>query len=345
MRTCLIIGAGVAGLVAARRVQESGWRALVIDKGRHPGGRLATRSVGGLACDHGAQFLSVRDPRFATLVEGWERAGQVRRWCDGFPVLTAGGVVAADGHPRWCAPGGFRTLGANLAEGLEVRSFTTVTHLDPAPEGGWIVALVPGDTVRGASTGPEEQVNAEAIICTLPGPQAAALLMASGLPVPEALTRIAYQPCHALLMAWPHAMEAILPAPGGVRIEDPSLPLGWMASQRAKGVTTTGEVLVVHATGGWSAKAEAVDPALLLPPLRDAARAALTRLGVRWPALPEVEVLHRWKYSLPIRTETEEFLRLPAPSPFLLAGDGFGDRPRIEGAALSGLAAAEALAT
>ena len=342
MRSVVIIGAGLAGLVAARRLQDQGWQVQVIDKGRHPGGRMATRQVGGAICDHGAQFLTVREPAFQALVDAWEQAGLVTRWSSGFPVLTARGLQPGDGYPRWKAVGGFRALGAALAQGIEVRCHASVTHLE-AVAGRWRVGLVPGDVVRSRAEGPQESLEADAVICTLPGPQAADLLGANGIPVPDTVAHIAYHPCHAALMSWSSVTADLLLPPGGIRIEDPALPLGWMASQRQKGLISQGDVLVVHASSGWSAKSAEVDGALLLGPLREAARAVVHRVGGRWPGNPEYEVLHRWRYSLPIRCCPEPALALPTAAPLVLAGDGFGDRPRIEGAALSGLAAASIL--
>ena len=59
----LVIGAGIAGLVAAAEIQRAGWRVLVIDKGRGVGGRVASRRIGGATFDHGAQFITTRSPR------------------------------------------------------------------------------------------------------------------------------------------------------------------------------------------------------------------------------------------------------------------------------------------
>jgi hypothetical protein len=72
----LVIGAGMAGLSAATALQKAGFKPLILDKGKQLGGRMANRRVGGATFDHGAQFVTARDPRFAALLEEAEIAGR-----------------------------------------------------------------------------------------------------------------------------------------------------------------------------------------------------------------------------------------------------------------------------
>ena len=65
----VIVGAGIAGLVAARELAASGVDVRVVDKGRSVGGRLATRRIGDARLDHGAQFFTVRTPAFRARVD------------------------------------------------------------------------------------------------------------------------------------------------------------------------------------------------------------------------------------------------------------------------------------
>ena len=43
---CVIVGAGISGLIAARRLVDADVSTMVFDKGRSVGGRLATRRIG-----------------------------------------------------------------------------------------------------------------------------------------------------------------------------------------------------------------------------------------------------------------------------------------------------------
>ena len=70
----------------------------------------------------------------------------------------------------------------------------------------------------------------------------------------------------------------------------------------------------------------------------------LLKAAAPWVKSPVLRYqLHRWRYSQPLSGGTPEYYRtLEAPAPLILAGDGFSGG-RVEGAACSGLAAAEAL--
>ena len=96
-----IVGAGMAGLSCAQELQRRGHDPVLFDKGRGPGGRMSTRRIdtplGEAAFDHGAQYLTARDPAFVAQVERWADAGHVARW-------PAAGPDAWVGTPAMNAP-------------------------------------------------------------------------------------------------------------------------------------------------------------------------------------------------------------------------------------------------
>jgi predicted NAD/FAD-binding protein len=64
-----VIGAGIAGLSCARTLTDHAIDVVVFDKGRSPGGRMATRRADGFQFDHGAVLHGARRGRVAKLVE------------------------------------------------------------------------------------------------------------------------------------------------------------------------------------------------------------------------------------------------------------------------------------
>jgi monoamine oxidase len=65
----LIIGAGMAGLAAARSLARSGLRVLVLEAQHHIGGRVLTRRVGDEVIELGAEFVHGRPPELWSLIE------------------------------------------------------------------------------------------------------------------------------------------------------------------------------------------------------------------------------------------------------------------------------------
>jgi renalase len=59
-----VIGAGIAGLTCAQKLQQAGKSVVLIDKSRGLGGRLATRRLAGTHADHGVCYLQAKGDRF-----------------------------------------------------------------------------------------------------------------------------------------------------------------------------------------------------------------------------------------------------------------------------------------
>ncbi len=310
----VIIGAGLSGLVAARRLVESEVEVVVVDKGRSPGGRLATRRIGDATLDHGAQFFTVRTPAFQRQVDDWTERGLVSTWSHGFD--------SDDGHPRHVAVSGMNSLAKDLANGVDVRCSTmafAVRANSVETGSAWEVAIDDGTVI-----------DADAVVVTAPLPQAFALLVDSGIELDEALIRTDYDRTIALL-ATLDASPAI-PSPGGV--QGPNSDINFIADNQAKGVSAT-PAITVHASASWS-EAHWDDEL-------DDLRAALTELVRPWLGDAQITQaqVKKWRFATP-RSPWPDPCWVSADGTIVLAGDAF-DGPRVEAAHNSGLAAAHAL--
>ncbi|MBT9440813.1 MAG: FAD-dependent oxidoreductase, partial [Acidovorax sp.] len=73
-----IIGAGMAGIACARTLVQAGHRVTVFEKSSQAGGRTATIDTPFGNFDAGAQYFTVRDPRFARAID--TVPGICKRW-------------------------------------------------------------------------------------------------------------------------------------------------------------------------------------------------------------------------------------------------------------------------
>jgi monoamine oxidase len=65
----VVVGAGMAGLTAARALAEAGRKVLVIEAQNRVGGRIWTRHIGNEAIELGAEFIHGRPPELWALIE------------------------------------------------------------------------------------------------------------------------------------------------------------------------------------------------------------------------------------------------------------------------------------
>ncbi len=304
-----VIGAGMAGLVCARTLRDHGLAVTVFDKSRGVGGRIATRRVGDVAFDHGAQYFTTRDLRFQRYVQAWTEQGLVAAW------TPADGAVPGDAAPWQVPVPGMSALGRHLAADLEVVNETTIRRLLPDSRGWRLV----GD-------GLEDRGPFRCVVVAVPAPQAAALLE----PLPALAGRAGeagMAPCWAGLFAF----KAPLDLPDVVRPGQG--PLAWITRDAAKPQRPSGETWVVHASHPWSRANLERDVDEVLEDLRSA-------LGTLAGPLPETTyaAAHRWRYALADAPLGEPCL-FDAETGVAACGDWcLGGR--IEAAFLSGAAAA-----
>lgn len=307
-KTCLIVGAGLAGLTAASELRACGWEVTIVDKGRSVGGRLATRRLGSSRLDHGAQFFTTRSEEFIRAVATWELAGWVEPW------------YSDEGHTRYKGIGGMNALAKHLASPFLVRTETRVQTL-AATSGRWHATAESG-----------EVFDADALILTPPAPQAAALLADLVPDISETLHRINFAPCFALLLTLDG--PSLIPAPGYSR---PSTGvIEWIADNTQKGVSAGPAAITVHATGAFTVANLDTSPDEVTRLLLDAARPFLG-------SAVTASQLHRWRYAKPVADNHSMCLFSDHPAPVAVAGDALAGA-RVEGAWLSGQAAARRIA-
>lgn len=315
MKSCIIIGAGMAGLSAAHELIGQGWNVTILDKGRGVGGRMATRRIANSRADHGAQYFSVRTPEFRQLIQRLEAAGVAKAW-----DLSEAGVE----HPRYLGTLGMSTIPKYLAQGLNIELQQRAMLIESGAT-GCRVTTESGGTFQ-----------ADALILTIPSPQALTLLSDSHITLPEfdriALENIIYQPCLAVIALLNQSSR--IPSPGLQILKKNGIEK--VIDNQQKGIAPEQPTVTIHATADFSTENLEGD-------LREAGQQLLDQLTEWIPAESVVEYqVHRWRYSLAEVRHPEGYLRVPAPFPLLLGGDGFG-LGNVEGAFQSGFQMAQAL--
>ena len=310
-----IVGAGISGLMAATYLAEKGKNSVIFDKGRGPGGRMSTRRFGKFRLDHGAQFFTVRDPRFEKYVQGWEKAGVAKIWCKGF---SGNG----DGHPRFRGTEGMNSIPKWLAGQLDVRTGHKVKSIR------FVNNLWHLDFENSQS------VSADQLLMTSPVPQTIALLEAGQVELASTtrnfLSLISYDPCISLMVI--PKKPLFMPEHGGWQINEE--PLQFVADNQLKGLPNPGQALTFHlgpqtSTEHWESGPERLSE-LVTGELRERGKDLV---------IEDIQI-HRWRYSQPSLLHNESFLVAEGVPNLVYAGDAFAG-PKIEGAALSGLSAAQ----
>ena len=320
--SCIIIGAGISGLLAAQRLMRYDIKVTVIEKSRGFGGRMAVKQINESVYDMGAQFMTTRDMIFRERVESWLAKGEVLPWYLG-PLKNM----------RYVGTKGMTSVPNRIGNSLEVRLSERATKLT-FKKNRWKVKTLPYGEKK------ERSYEADWLILTAPVPQSMDLLDSSGIELDyddeEELRKISYVGC-ITLMAQLNGPSG-LSNPGAMDLNHDVLR--WIGDNHTKGVSPKPGSVTLHssprfAESFWERSDEEIINAMM---------------GAAKPFLKadlEEAAVHRWRFSDPVRIYNEKH---PFRKPYFIddslrlgmAGDGFNG-PRIESAGLSGMELASAI--
>ncbi|MBL8616619.1 MAG: NAD(P)-binding protein [Deltaproteobacteria bacterium] len=317
-----IVGAGPAGLACARVLRDHGLEVSIFDKGRGPGGRLSTRRIEGERFDHGAQFLTTRDPAIGRWFAAWRARGLLQPW----EPRQAGPGATLPSTP-WLVPvPGMSALIQHLCVEEEPQFSTLVDRVERVGSGWKLYGRV-GSAAESALL-----TEAEVVVIATPAPQAAPLLAAAPQLRAAAAERL-MEPNLTVLLRLLDPVEAPVDLWRGAEG-----PLAWAARCASRPGRPAGPGWVLLSSADWAAAHLEDPPELVASALVEAFAEALGALGGALPPVLEATA-HRWRYARP-----HEGL---APQGCLWGGAlGIGacgdwlEGPRVEAALRSGAALA-----
>lgn len=338
-RHIAVVGAGMAGIVCARTLVQAGHRVTLLEKSRGAGGRMSTRRTEFGGFDHGAQFFTVRDPRFTQALKA--TAAPVQAWSAAVVRVldTVGHAMATDENTqtqRWVAKPGMNSLLKHWCAPLEAglqgsRCYhqTQVVRIEPDalnPQ-RWQLRTEGPDNTQQVYGGFDQ------VVLAIPNPQADALLRSSALGRHWATTLAPVQvdPCWTLMLAFPQAAASASgfgPHWHAARSEHHRIQ--WVARESSKPGREALERWTVQASTDWSIEHLEDDDERVKAKLL---RGFTEITGIR--ATPSHAAVQRWRYA---RTRT------PLGQPFVWnAEQGIGVcgdwciGHRVEDAFVSGL--------
>ncbi len=313
-----IIGAGLAGLTAARELSRVNPIVRVFEKADVPGGRVATKKEGPYSFDPGAQYFTARDPRFREIVDQWFDAGTIGRWDPKTVLVDEPELVPLEDRAfRYVGVPDMNQIARQVAAGLQIQIGTQIVRVEHAGR-RWRLWGADGRSVGMFDT----------VIVATPPSEARWLLSDAPL-LAQRVGHVSLYPCWSALAVLPKQIQ--LPFEAAI-MRGPVL--SWAAFEASKPGRPAWNAWVLHATASWSTinlhrKAEDVAPILL--------EAFFRSVRVK-PVAPVLISAHLWESAQTSNPLKDGSLWDPVLQ-IGVCGDWCYDS-RVEGAVLSGLSLA-----
>jgi len=267
-----VLGAGISGLRVYTRLRQAGIGAVLIDKSRGLGGRMATRRVGRFQFDHGAQFFTARTATFSALVEDLEANGLCALW-------------QAD---RYVATPHMSAIGSSLLGRESNLHLNKMVKGIRREESGWALE------VDGAESEIPGNGFFKGVVVAVPAPQALGII-GTKYSAFEKLKDADYAPCWTLMFAveMPLKLDDLyVEYPNGHALRS----ISSNASKPGRPALKDLHTYVVHASANWSQTHLETDKQIVQDMLlREVAKT------LNLSTTPAFVSAHRWRYAEVIR--------------------------------------------
>ncbi len=314
LKKIAIIGAGMAGITAARTLLKAGHSVTVFEKSRGPGGRMSTRESSWGSFDHGVQYFTIRDPRFEKAIKEVPGTEDIcRPWSvNAVRVLDELGRVIEAPLParekHYVAVPAMNALVKHWAQPLvdlnAVHYSTEVTRIEssekiPAAR-TWTLHTQQGESSK-------EFEGFDSVLIAVPNIQCSALLERSMLQklidpgltssiqaIKQQVDLVVTEPCWTLMVAYPQASQQGLThfGPQWNAAKSTHHRIAWVARESSKPGKSHIERWTVQAGPQWSNEHLEDDPERVKAKLL---RAFAELTGIR--VEPSHSAVHRWRYA------------------------------------------------
>ena len=313
----LIIGAGLSGVVAGRRLLDAQNTIQLVEKSASIGGRLANKRFDGAFFDTGAQFFTAKDPVFQNFVSDWVSSGVVKEWYSDYP-----GALSV--HPRYRGSPAMNIIAKNIATRLPIKLKTKALKISREGE------------IWKTSFSNDEEIISKAILITTPVPQAIEIIDQSNVVlsklVKKRLDTISYESCYAIMAILDKPSK--IPSPGSISISDDIV--SWISDNQQKGISEIPAITILSNLDYLEYKNADI---------KDLEQSIIDSAEKYSEAKVKSYQTHFWRYSKPLEQDAQRFVEANINTslpPLFLAGDAMAG-PRVEGAFMSGFCVADAI--
>ncbi|KAL3612696.1 hypothetical protein D5086_003716 [Populus alba] len=352
-----VVGGGISGAVCASTLAKNGISVTLFESARGPGGRMSQRreiSEDGkeLLFDHGAPFFSASNSDVLRLVHEWESKGLVEEWKENFGSFDCISKKFLDieqeaPNKKYVGIPGMNSICKALCNetGVESKFGVGIGKLECLDDEKWSLTGLDGQNLgRFSGVVVSDKSIASPRFTDVTGrPPPLDLSLTPELALK--LQDIPVSPCFALMLAFSEPLSSI--SVKGFSFKNSEI-LSWSHCDSSKpGRSTASERWVLHSTANY-ARGVIAQTGLQKPSSATLTKVAeelfqeFQSIGLNIPR-PFFMKAHRWGSAFPTASIAREQKCLWDRKKRLAICGDFCVSPNVEGAILSGLAAASKL--